>query len=306
MSNEKLSIAVRGEIVSSNFEEFREFATAKIKSINLDLKTDEDFEQAVKDFKGLKAFEDRLKKVEAEFLSQMDEVDSLLKNMRSLAGFSRDSRLGLERAVTARKTQLKTDILNQGMAAIHIRNYQFEAVLKAAVAGKSSFLKMQEAVDEAVSRINDQISKNHIVLAAAAAQYGDAVAYGGADFCCLPMETAVIELERRIERHRAALKEAELKAERDAPQREISNAVLPTAPPVMAAALTPVPADILIDEWIGRDKEHELFCKAVIQAFAPVKELRGQLADPRNIRLASSFATTIAVAFNILKEGGQQ
>lgn len=324
----ELSIAVKGEIISSNFDAYKEYAIAQIQSINLDLKTDEDFEQAAKDVKGLKAFEDRLKQAEVDFLSQMDEVDALLKNIRDLGGLSRETRLNAEKRINARKAEVRDGIIRDGIAALVIRNREFSDMIGDAIKGKSSLTKMQEAVTVVVESVNARIRANLEVFAKASDEHGDAVAYGKDTFCALTVEAAKVEMERRIERHRASLKEAELKAERDRLQREANDRAKQEAAEKAAQTIstplerTPEAVATVEPSGVGASlqssddalppkakasqsasEEMECFISVLSAAFAPAKEARASLKHPENIKLAAAFAESLGTAFRALKGG---
>jgi uncharacterized protein YunC (DUF1805 family) len=335
----ELSIAVEGKIISSNFHVYKEYAVAQIGAINLDLKTDEDFEQAAKDVKGLKTFEDRLKQAEVDFLSQMDEVDSLLKSVRELGGLSRETRLNAEKRIAARKAEMREGIIRDGMAALEVKSREFGDMIGDAIKGKSSLVKMQEAVTAVVETVNARTRTNRAVFAQASEAHGDAVAYGEEAFLCLTVEIAKVEMERRIERHRAALKEAELKAERDRLQREADErarqerlaeqaaeekarqestaneaerrsewekqeAAVKTelTPPTPTPAPAPAPAQPAT-QATGQTaaEEMECFLSVLTAAFAPAKEARAQLRHAENIQRAGAFAEALGAAFKALK-----
>lgn len=315
----ELSIAVEGKIISSNFEAYKEYAVAQIGAINLDLKTDEDFDQAAKDVKGLKSFEDRLKQAEADFLSQMDEVDSLLKSVRELGGLSRETRLNAEKRIAARKTEMREGIIRDGIAALEVRSREFSDMIGDAIKGKSSLVKMQEAVTAVVESLNARIQVNREVFAHASEAHGDAVAYGEEAFVSLTVESAKVEIERRIERHRAALKEAALKAERDRLQREADErarqerlaeeskpADAPT--PATGKVETPAPAPAQVAKvetpkptGQSASEEMECFISVLTAAFAPAKEARSALKHPENITRSAAFAEALGAAFKALK-----
>jgi hypothetical protein len=327
----ELSIAVEGKIISSNFQVYKEYAVAQIGAINLDLKTDEDFEQAAKDVKGLKIFEDRLKQAEVDFLAQMDEVDSLLKSVRELGGLSRETRLNAEKRIAARKAEMREGIIRDGMAALEVKSREFGDMIGDAIKGKSSLVKMQEAVTAVVETVNARIRTNRAVFAQAAEAHGDAVAYGEEAFLALTVETAKVEMERRIERHRAALKEAELKAERDRLQREAderarqerlaeqaaekekqistpagrAQQVVATVEPSGGGASLPSSDDALPPKATSTGQtaaeEMECFLSVLTAAFAPAKEARAQLRHAENIQRAGAFAEALGAAFKALK-----
>jgi hypothetical protein len=334
----ELSIAVKGEIVSSNFEDFKAFAESQIMAISFDLKTDEDFAQADEDAKGLKKFEGTLTQAKADALAQMDELNSLLASVDGLGEFARSTRLELERRVKARKQEVRDGIVRDGIAALEVRNREFSDMIGEAIKGKSSLVKMQEAVTETVLNINDRIRTNSILHEKAEEMFGDAVAYGRDAFVCLTVEAAKVEMERRIERHRAALKEAELKAEaarlrkeqderdrldRLAAQQEAERArqekaaqeaPAPEPAPVVKESLptaatdnrpVTVPAPSVMREETEQE-ERETFTKILMSAFAPVKEARKALKHRANIDRAQAFADALEAAWKTFTEEGGQ
>jgi len=330
-ANEKpmeLSIAVEGKIIQSNFDDFRAMAEERIGAISYDLKTDEDFDRATSDAKGLKDFETRLTEAKAEFLSQMDEVNRLLESVDGLGNLARSTRLELEKRVKARKTEVREGIIRDGIAALEVRNREFSDMIGEAIKGKSSLVKMQEAVTAVVEEINTRIEANRAIFAKASEEHGDAVAYGENAFLTLQNESAKVEIERRIERHRAALKEAELKAERDRMQREADErarqerlaeqarretdrvaaqadeeAKMPTAEKTESTASAqpesiPPKSDMREE---NEAEEMETFLNILKASFAPAKEARAALKHPENIERAGAFAEALGAAFKALK-----
>jgi hypothetical protein len=330
----ELSIAVKGEIVSSNFDDFKAFAESQIMAISFDLKTDEDFEQAEEDAKGLKKFEATLAKSKTDALAQMDELNALLGSVDGLCEFARSTRLELERRVKARKQEVRDGIVRDGIAVLEVKNREFTDMIGDAIKGKSSLVKMQEAVTAVVETVNARIRTNRAVFAQASEAHGDAVAYGEEAFLALTVETAKVEMERRIERHRAALKEAELKAERDRLQREAderarqerlaeqaraetervrqqaaeeskpADAPIPEAPKVETPAPAPAPTPAQpATQAAGQTaaEEMECFLSVLTAAFAPAKEARAQLRHAENIQRAGAFAEALGAAFKALK-----
>lgn len=328
----ELSIAVKGEIVSSNFEDFKEFAEAQIMAISFDLKTDEDFAQADEDAKGLKKFEGTLTQAKADALAQMDELNELLGSVDGLCDFARATRLELEKRVKARKIEVREGIIRDGIAALEVRNREFSDMIGEAIKGKSSLVKMQEAVTETVVAINWRILANREVYAKAKDEIGDSVAYGEEAFVALTVEAAKVEMERRIERHRAALKEAELKAEAErlrkekeerdrldrlAAVQEVERArqekaaqeapapAAETAPAVKEPLPTPEPEPApAAPQGETKAEERARFQNIVRNAFAPIKEARASLTHPANIARAQAFADTLEAAWKTFTEEG--
>jgi len=332
----ELSIAVEGKVITSNFDLYKEYATNQIEAISFDLKTDEDFDRADQDAKGLKAFETRLSEAKADFLRQMDEVNSLLESVDELGGLARSTRLELEKRVKARKQEVREGIVRDGINALEVRNREFSDMIGEAIKGKSSLVKMQEAVTEVVERINERIRANREIFAKAKDEIGDSVAHGEDAFVCLTVEAAKVEMERRIERHRAAIREAELQAEaarlrkeqeerdrldrlaaqqeaerarqeksaQEAPAPEPAAVVkesLPTAePPTVNQPVTDPALPVMREET--EEEERETFTRILMSAFAPVKEARKALKHPANIDRAQAFADALGRAWETFTE----
>jgi len=321
-----LSISVKGEIVKSNFYDFRMMAETRITELNLDPKTDEEFEQAKQDEKDLKAFEDMVGEAEELALKDMDQVYVLIQGLRDLKGLSRTSRLELSRKSKANSEAIREGIVRDGIAALDAKCREFSEKIAQAIKGKKSLSKMQEAVTEAVDAINSNIGHNRKVFGNAMELHGSTVAYGENEFLTLNPESARVEMERRIERHIAAIREAELKAEAETlrkeaedkarTEREAAKAAEPrriSTPPERTreavATVEPLaeeperPASKVAALPQGETAADELadFLATLTASFAPVKEARGNLRFPENIERAAAFATALGTAYKILK-----
>jgi hypothetical protein len=310
----ELAIAVRGEVITSNFEAYKQYAKDQITAISFDLKTDEDFDRAATDAKGLKAFETRLGEAKADFLAQMDEVNRLLESVDELGSLARKTRLELERMVKQRKEEVREGIVRDGLNALDVKSREFSEMITNAIKGKSSLVKMQEAVTEVVEAINERIATNREVFAKARGEHGDAVAYSEDAFVTLTVDSAKVEIERRIERHRAAIKEAELKAEADKlrkekEEREAAEKAAQAAPPTVKESLTVAEADPFTPTPPAAlppmreetpAEEMETFLNILRTAFAPVKQARAALKHPANVARAAAFAAELGKAYEAL------
>lgn len=328
----ELAIAVEGKIISSNFEAYKEYAEAQILAISFDLKTDEDFDRADKDAKGLKKFEERLTLAKTDFLKQMDEVNALLESVNELSELARGTRLELERKVKDKKAAVREGIIRDGYAALEVRNREFADQINEAIKGKSVLVKMQDAVTAVVDSINARIEANRDTFAKGKDEHGDAVAFGEDAFVSLTVEAAKVEMERRIERHRAAIKQAELEAEakkaraeaeavRIAAEKAAAEArmvaeterrLAERAEPVVAhetaSGETQAPLQRTDETQTARREENEAeemetFTRILKAAFVPVKEARTALKHSCNISKAEAFAVSLGAAWKTLNEG---
>ena len=314
----ELAIAVEGKIINSNFEIFREMAESMIDNISFDLKTDEDFEQADNDAKRLKKFEESLVQGKKDFLKQMDEVNSLLEGVSKLGDLSRSTRLELEKKIKEKKLSVREDIVRDALKAIRAQSREFTEAIQESMKGKSSLVKIQEAVTAVVNQINARIESNQLLFASAQEEHGDAVAYGESSFITLTVESAKIEIERRVERHKAALKEAELKKENErlrkeeeerqkaaepapVPQSESAKEVNFKAGATYQPVPTPIPIHTAVIE-LTQEQEAQEFFNIIIGAFAPVKRARESLKHEKNITAAQNFADKLGAAWATFKQ----
>ena len=331
----ELAIAVEGKIISSNFEAYKEYAEAQILAISFDLKTDEDFDRADKDAKGLKAFETRLTTAKTDFLKQLDDINALMESVDGLAELARGTRLELERKVKEKKTAVREGIVRDGIAALEVRFREFSDMIGASIKGMSSLAKMQEAVTKTVDQINARIEANRDTFAKGKDEYGDAVAFGEESFLTFTVEAAKVEMERRIERHRAAIKQAELEAEAKK-ARQVAEAVRIAAekaaaeermrqeterrlaernkemakdvielhkPDAVVAHETPSGETQAAMREETEAEEMEAFQRILKACFAPAKEARMSLKHRANIDKAEAFAQSLAAAWKTLTEG---
>lgn len=312
----QLAIVVEGKIIESNFDSFREYAESQIDAISFDLKTDEDFDRADKDAKGLKAFEETLTAKKTDFLRQMDEVNALLEKVDALTAHARTVRLDLEKRVKANKESIREGIVRDGISAMDVKCREFTEKIAEAIKGKKSLVKMQEAVTEVVEFLNGQTAANRAIFNAAQQEHGEAVAYGENSFLVMDHATAKVEMERRIERHRTALREAAQKAEIERLRKEAEekaeaerqqsiaeqvkrNAESAQPAPQPAPAAPAVQSAPVAQPTAGQTAAEEMaaFIETLKAAFAPVKAARANLKHPANVEAAKQFAETLGTAF---------
>lgn len=113
----ELMVALVGEVKSSNLATFSQAITARIKAINTDLKTDNDFAVAEVTVKFLNDGEDKLEFVKKQALAQTASIDELFKTIDTLRAEMKAKRLNLEKLVEARKTAIRADIVRGGAEA---------------------------------------------------------------------------------------------------------------------------------------------------------------------------------------------
>ncbi|WP_313242077.1 YqaJ viral recombinase family protein [Stenotrophomonas sp.] len=182
-----LRIEVTGMVTASNLAEWKDRAIAVFQGISQDLTTDQDFADAEKTVKWCGEIEDQLKGAKQHALSQTESIDELFRTIDAISEQARATRLALDKLVTKRKEERRTEIGNNARRAVqdHVRainetlgehGLQMPATLiadlQAAMKGKRSFASMQDAVDAVAtnakitaSQAADRIRANVAILA---------------------------------------------------------------------------------------------------------------------------------------------
>jgi len=182
-----LRIEVTGMVTASNLAEWKDRAIAVFQGISQDLTTDQDFADAEKTVKWCGEIEDQLKGAKQHALSQTESIDLLFRTIDDISEQARATRLALDKLVTKRKEERRTEIGNNARREVqdHVRAINetlgehglampatLIADLQAAMKGKRSFASMQDAVDAVAtnakitaSQAADRIRANVAILA---------------------------------------------------------------------------------------------------------------------------------------------
>jgi predicted phage-related endonuclease len=165
-----LSVALIGEVRSSNLPVFKSRAMAFIDSINTDLQTDEDFANAEEAVKFCEKAEKEIDLVKSQALSQTSTIDELFRAMDQIKALMREKRLMLDRLVKNRKESLRSEIIDDANRKlkddIAKANEEFRPVVVTGVVAdfagaaknKRTFLSLRSAV-------NDELTRARLMLA---------------------------------------------------------------------------------------------------------------------------------------------
>lgn len=216
-----LFITVKGEVTDSNLASFKEVALAAIRSVNRDLKTDQDFADADKAVKWCSDIEDRVAGAKQHALSQTATIDQLFKALDDISAEARQTRLDLKKLVEARKVSLKTEMLAEAQTALgdHIRalnvrlgrNYmpQVAVDFAGAITSKRNFDSMRAALDATLANAKidanataDKIDANLKVLREQAADFKFLFADAGQIVLKAPDDLQAL-VQLRISEHQA-------------------------------------------------------------------------------------------------------
>ena len=209
----ELSVVVKGEVVSENFEAFKAYLTSLMEGVNLDLKTDEDFKQAKSDIADLKKIEARLAEVDKEIIGSMDHINKLITGNNELREVAGEKRKHLVKLAKDRTAELKTSLVNSGIEALEVKSSEFEKLVRESIKGMSSLEKMQEKITSIVEGINKRIEKAREIIESCKIEHGSDICHGEKALLLMPIEAMETELERRVERREADRKAEALRKE---------------------------------------------------------------------------------------------
>lgn len=154
-----LRIEVTGAVTASNLAEFKATALGAIRSVNRDLRTDQDFADAEKAVKWCSDVESRIDAAKAHALSQTASIDELFRALDDITAEARRVRLDLDKLVTRRKVEVREQAVVAARQALdtHIAVVNAEiapmrlqpvaADFAGAIKGKRSLASMQDALD---------------------------------------------------------------------------------------------------------------------------------------------------------------
>jgi len=318
-----LTIAVKGEVLSSNFVDYEKFVIARVESVNVDLKTPEDIEQGKLDSKELKAFVTDLDDKADNAYKEMNQVYMLMQGIKRLKGSADEKRIAIDRKVKEISAKIKQDLIDAGIANLELNTPANRLAVKNATNRKSSPLKMSEAIDDVVGSINLAVQSNRKAIDACKEKHGDAIGYDEHTLLAMTPEMLVVELERRIERQAQAVEKAKLQAKLDAEkiakdeaeaiarqnERDMfkpSEGVNKTSSEIVdtPSVKAPEPEIETVQaktESETAEQEMARFMDVVPSAFAPVKAARSALKHPENIDAAGEFAQSLGAAWSKLK-----
>ena len=167
-----LHIEVTGAVTASNLAQYKDHALSVFKTINRELKTDQQFADAEKAVKWCGDVEGRANAAWDHALAQTASIDELRVVLFSVRDEARAVRLELEKLIEDRKKSIRADIVGEGQKAIadHIdglnkrlgKSYMpyVSADFNGAIKGKRTIESLQSAVSTVLA--NSKIAANVI------------------------------------------------------------------------------------------------------------------------------------------------
>ena len=153
-----LRIEISGAVSASNLGEFKAIALQAIRSVNLELHTDQDFADADAAVKWCGEVESKVKAAKAHALSQTASIDELFRTLDDISAEARTVRLTLEKRVDTRKGELNIELVSAAKSAYAKHEDALRAETGAwialpppdfagAIKGKRNFKSKQDALD---------------------------------------------------------------------------------------------------------------------------------------------------------------
>lgn len=111
-----LFVEVRGEVVASNLDEVKDLVLERIRSVNRDLKTDQDFADSAKARKWCEDIEERAAAAKQQALGQTATIDALFKALDEISTSAREVRLDLQKLEKARTEAINGELVAGAIA----------------------------------------------------------------------------------------------------------------------------------------------------------------------------------------------
>jgi hypothetical protein len=298
------AIEVRGEIITSNFGEYRAAILEGVASINLALTTDEEFGQADLDAKTLTSVEGALKTCKESCLAQAVQLQALFDEIDETSEEVRKARLDLENQIKKRKEEVKSELIEEALATYDIdprdARKQFLPGLQNAIKGKRTLDSMRAALIVYATTTQAVIGKCRELLDSFEKAHGATMTQDRSALELRKPEELEIELRRRFEAKKAEderkrLEEEAAKAKAEAAKKQAAAVPAPQLrqegpEPIKVPPLDPDPAATEAEEW-------QQFEQSVLTALAGLKPLRESLRHQKNISRAQVFANAVNQAW---------
>ena len=257
----ELIIKLTGNVVDSNFDEWKGALIEKIREADKQLVTDEDFTEADTRVKQFSAAEKSLLAAKESALEQAADIQKLFASIDEVSAEARKARLSLEKQIKTRKQEIRDELIREfverARALVNteiVANKDFDLVrpqvfdsieFEKAIKGKRSIVAMRQALDEVLQGIHERMTAVVTEIAerrnllnkidpAHRSLYQD-------EKSLLSMGTDVLEItiEKRITEHEANEAKRKLAEKEKAEQKPAAGEATEAAAPKPAA---PAPA----------------------------------------------------------------
>lgn len=116
-----LVLRVTGEVLESNFQEYKEMILASLDQVNLNPETDEEFAEAEEKIKKMAQVEKAIEEAKKKALAETADIRELFEAMTEISGKLREVRLELGRKVKQAKERKKDEVVQRALSRLHER-----------------------------------------------------------------------------------------------------------------------------------------------------------------------------------------
>lgn len=233
-------VRVSGEVEESNLPEVREAALAVFESINLDLKTDQDFADAEATAKWCKTIEEKLAAAKENALAQTKSIDELFSTINSISDQASSIRLKLSKLVKEKKLSRKREIAAEARQSLldHVQelNAGCENLIKipvvdidGAMKGKRTISSLVDAANGAVAQAKIELTKqaqdietNLAAIDAAGEEY-KFLFNDRADLVTMSPQYLPLEIKKRVDEYKIEQEKREQEVAEKAKQKAIEE-----------------------------------------------------------------------------------
>jgi len=273
----RLNIQVKGKVLASNLDVYRKQAMKVFDNINTALATDQDFADAEETVKWCKSVEEKLESAKDQALGQTASLDDLFRAIDDIKATARSKRLELDKAVKARKQQVREEIRTEAAAALagHISRLNerlgghyidYHADFAGAMKNKRTIKSLRDAVDKVLADAkldtNAQADEIEINLKAFDELTGgnfrtlfpdlDKLVFKPADDFAAAVKLRLAEHKEAEEKRRQQEAEhAEIEAQKQAAEQEIAERQAKQAESAPAAEAEEAPAAPAVEPHKG-------------------------------------------------------
>lgn len=312
-----LVIQVEGKIITSDFANFAALVRARIESINKDLVTDDDFDQAAKDAKLIKGAEEALTAAKEKAIADSEQLDALFSQIDDLSDELAEARLRLSNQVKKRKEEVKEEVIKQALDKLQCAERHRKPIygksLTEEIKGKRTIESMRKALDVVVSIHNGVISYNRDAITKFIAGHGAELVPDAEDLEIKSKDYVEAELRRRFEAKRAAEQKKQLEEEAAKAKAEVAEikqqaaeAGKPPAKPEedapwgrgSAGGLLPRTTEVAApNPSVTAREEWDQVRATIIAAFGPLKSLKGTMKHASNEAKLQGFGAALNKAW---------
>lgn len=164
-----LAIQIRGEVITSNLPAFARSAQTFLSTINMNLKTDEDFANAEETVKFCERAEKELDASKAAVIGQTATIDEVMRTIDYVKEQLRAKRLSLDKLVKTQKEAIKASLVSDARMAfaVHVRKAEEEIDpirlvyphpdFQAAIKNKRTLASLHDAINSTLANSKIEI-----------------------------------------------------------------------------------------------------------------------------------------------------